>query len=58
MEVRINNEGNRHVEQDRLGGDKTEITYMPNRKWSDNDVVQDVVRTRLRKAISLESKYQ
>jgi hypothetical protein len=50
VEVKTNDEGNRCIEQDRLGGDKMEISYMPNRKWPDHDVVQDVVRMRLKKA--------
>ncbi len=51
MEVKTNDEGNRYIEQDRLGGDKTVITYIPNRRWRDHPtIVQDVVSMRLRKA--------
>jgi hypothetical protein len=44
MEVKTNDEGNRCIEQDRPGGDKTEVTYIPNRPWANKDVVSMRIR--------------
>ena len=46
MEVKTDDQGNRYIEQDRPGGEKTVITYIPNRPWAN----QDVVSMRIRRA--------
>lgn len=46
MEVKTDDQGNRYIEQDRPGGDKTMIAYIPNPKWT----TQEVVSMRIREA--------
>lgn len=44
MEVKTDDQGNRYIEQDRPGGDKAEIAYIPNRPWAQKDVVSMRIR--------------
>lgn len=44
MEVKTDDQGNRYIEQDRPGDDKTEIAYLANRKGWGKDVVSMRIR--------------
>ena len=39
MEIKIDDQGNRYIEQDRPGNDKTVIAYIPDQTWAKKDVV-------------------
>ena len=44
MEIKIDDQGNRYIEQDRPGNDKTVIAYIPDQKWAKKDVVSMRIR--------------
>jgi hypothetical protein len=49
VEIKIDDQGNRYIAQDRPGNDKTVIAYIPDQKWAKKDVVSMRIRKANRK---------